>query len=273
MLPPRIPRPALFQLFQWTAHPIGFMKKATERHGDCFLARFPKSPPVVFTSDPEMIRQLFTGKPEDLHAGEANRLAEFVVGKNSLLLLDGKEHIHERRMMTPSFHGERMLSYGLSMRESADRVIDRWPVGRPFSLHAQFQDITLDVILKTVLGLSEVESLERFRKLLVRMLKLSTHPSLLFLSALLPAERMHKLLSLGSKPLRLGPLKADMSQAMPWTRLSRLTQEVNTSLFAEMAWRRAVGVEGREDILSMLMQARDEDGRPMSDQTRSCATR
>jgi cytochrome P450 len=89
---------------------------------------------------------------------------------------------------------------------------------------------------------------------------------LLFLSALFPAERLHKLLSLGSKPLRLGPLKADMSPAMPWARLSRLTQEVNTSLFAEMARRRAAGVEGREDILSMLMQARDEDGQPMSDQ-------
>jgi len=266
MLPPRLPHPRLLQLYQWTAHPIEFMEDAARRYGDCFQVRFPNNPPLIFTSNPEMIRQVFTGKPEELYAGLANRIAEPTVGSNSLLLLDGEEHIRERRRVTPPFHGERMLAYGLTMRESTGRVIDRWETGQAFPLHAQLQGITLNIILETIFGLSQGESLERFRELFVRMLNMGAHAWVLFLSALLPAERMRGLISLGSKPLRLGSRGVDMSEVLPWARLSRLLREVDTYLFAEIARRRTEGVAGREDVLSMLMQVRDEDGQPMSDQ-------
>ena len=266
MLPPRIALPPLLQLYRWIAHPIEFMEEAARRHGECFVMRFPGNPPFVFTSNLEMIRQVFTGRPEDLYSGPMNRVTEPLVGKHSLLLLDGEEHIRERRMMTPSFHGERMLAYGQSMRESASRAIARWQPGRTLTLHEEFQDITLDIILKTVFGFSEGEMIERFRELFVRLLNMGSHPSVTFLSALLPADQLHRLLALGRDPIALGPLKADVSRALPWTLLSRLTREVDASLHAEIARRRAEGIEGREDVLSMLMQARDEDGQPMSDQ-------
>ncbi|WP_257460420.1 cytochrome P450 [Archangium lipolyticum] len=266
MIPPRIPMPRLLQLHQWVAHPLRFMEESVRRYGDSFVMQFPNSPPFLFTRDLEMIRQIFTGKPEDLHVGPVNRVLEGMVGKHSLLLLDGQEHIRERRMMTPPFHGERMLAYGLSMRESASRSIDRWPRDKAFTLHEVFQDITLDIILKTVFGLSEGEMLERFRELFVRMLNMGSRDAVLYLSALLPAERMLQMLAVGRDPIRLGPVKADVSWALPWTQLSRLMREVDSYLFAEMDRRRAEGVEKREDVLSMLMQARDEHGQPMSSQ-------
>ncbi len=258
--------PRLLQLHQWVAHPLRFMEESVRRYGDSFVMQFPNSPPFLFTRDLEMIRQIFTGKPEDLHVGPVNRVLEGMVGKHSLLLLDGQEHIRERRMMTPPFHGERMLAYGLSMRESASRSIDRWPRDKAFTLHEVFQDITLDIILKTVFGLSEGEMLERFRELFVRMLNMGSRDAVLYLSALLPAERMLQMLAVGRDPIRLGPVKADVSWALPWTQLSRLMREVDSYLFAEMDRRRAEGVEKREDVLSMLMQARDEHGQPMSSQ-------
>jgi cytochrome P450 len=265
MLPPRIPLPHFLQLHQWIAHPLRFMEESVRRYGDSFVMQFPNAPPFLFTRDLGMIRQLFTGKPEDFYVGPVNRVLEPMVGSNSLLLLDDQKHIRERRMMTPPFHGERMLSYGLSMRESASRAIDRWPLGKSFTLHEVFQDITLDIILKTVFGLAEGETFEHFRKLFVRMLNMGSHDSVLYLSALLPAERMLKLLAVGRDPIPLGPWKADVSRALPWTQLSRLMREVDTYLYAEMARRRAGGVEKHEDVLSMLMQARDEHGQPMSD--------
>ena len=265
MLPPRIPQPSLLQLHQWVYRPIPFMEESARRYGESFVMQFPNAPPFLLTSNPEVIRQVFTGKPEDLYVGPVNRVMESIVGKNSLLLLDDQEHIRERRMMTPPFHGERMLAYGLSMRESANRAIDRWPVGKPFTLHEQFQDITLDIILKTVFGFAQGETFEHFRELFIRMLNLGSHNAVLLMSALLPPERMLKLLAVGREPLHLGPLKADMSRLLPWAQLGRLMKEVDTYLYAEMDRRRAEGVEKREDVLSMLMQARDEDGQPMSD--------
>ncbi|AKJ05627.1 unspecific monooxygenase/hypothetical protein [Archangium gephyra] len=266
MQPPRIQLPPFLQLHQWVAHPLRFMEESVQRHGDSFVMQFPNTPPFFFTRDVEMVRQLFTGKPEDLYVGPVNRVLESVVGKNSLLLLDDQEHIRERRMMTPPFHGERMLSYGRSMREAASRSIDGWPQGKAFTLHEVFQDITLDIILETVFGLAEGETFTHFHELFARMLDMGSHNAVLYMSALLPAERMLKLLAVGRDPVQLGPWKVNVSRALPWTQLSRLMQEVDAYLFAEIARRRAEGVEKREDVLSLLMQAHDEQGQPMSGQ-------
>ncbi len=265
MLPPRIPLPSLLQLYQWTTRPIEFMEESARRHGECFVVRFPNNPPFVFLSGPELVRQVFTAKPEELLSRPVNQVAELLVGRNSLVLLDGEAHVRERRLMTPPFHGERMLSYGRAMRDATDRAIDRWPLGPSFSLHEQFQHLTLDIILETVFGLAKGEAFVRFRELFVRLMNESAHPSVLFLSALLPASQVLRLCSLGSEPVHLGPLKADVSRALPWTRLSQLTREVDAFLSAELARRRAEGLEDREDVLSMLMRAHDEDGQPMSD--------
>ena len=243
-LPPGPTAPAPVQLFRWLTRPIPFMEECARKYGDCFTIRFPSGPgTLVFFSNPDAVKEIFTGDPEQLRAGEANVIVRPLLGDHSLILLDGARHQRERRLMMPPFHGERMYVYGEAMRDITDRTIDTWPVGRPFAIHPHVQQITLNVILRTVFGLAEDATLARLRTLLTDVL------------------------AAGANPLMLVPwLQIDLGPYSPWGKQVRRRQEIDQLLFAEFARRRALDLSGREDILSMLMQARDEDGQPLSDQ-------
>src|SRR5438094_900942 len=170
VLPPGPRVPALVQFLHLGFRPIAFLEECDRRYGTPFTLRIPARPPLVMFSDPEAIREIFTGDPGRLRAGEANNLLAPMLGQHSLLLLDGPRHLRERRLMLPSFHGERMQAYGRVMREITDRSIDAWPVGRPFPIHERMQAITLDVILRTVFGLDEGALLDRLRECLRRLM-------------------------------------------------------------------------------------------------------
>jgi len=247
-LPPGPSTPPVVQMAHWVWRPIPFMEDCARRYGDCFTVRFPffgrpgDRPPVVFVSDPDAVREIFTGDENDLLAGEANASLEPIVGRHSLLLLDGAHHMHERRLMMPPFHGERMQAYGDVMRNVADGVIADWPLERPFPLHPHMQRITLEVILRTVFGLEDGARMTHLRDLLTR------------------------LLSLGRNPLALIPwFRVELGGLTPWGRIARLAREVDAVLYDEIRRRRNIGRDGRDDVLSMLVQARDETGRPMTD--------
>jgi len=246
ILPPGPRLPSIVQFLHMGFRPTAFLEECARRWGDPFTLHIPARPPLVMFSDPEAIREIFTGDPEVLHAGEANSILGPIVGEYSLLLLDGARHLRQRRLMLPPFHGERMQAYGRTMREITDRSIDAWPVGRPFPIHDRMQAITLDVILRTVFGLDEGEALARLRERLRRLTA--------FVSGALGV-------------LLLMPwLQRDLGPLTPGGRFARLAREIDDILFAEIARRRAEGVAGRDDILSMLIAARDEGGQPMSDQ-------
>ena len=241
-VPPGPRLPAIVQLFNWLYQPIPFMEGCARRYGDCFTVRFPGNPPLVFFTDPEAVREIFTGDPERLPAGETRIILRPLVGQHSLLLLDGARHRHQRRLMMPPFHGERMQAYGEVMREITDRVIEGWPAGRPFPLQPQMQKITLDVILRTVYGIDEDTDLRRLR------------------------DRLTELLSRGANPLNLIPwLQPLLGPFTGRRRIEQLLREVDEILYAQIARRRAEGGSGREDVLAMLVEARDEAGQPMSD--------
>ncbi|MGH7962509.1 MAG: cytochrome P450 [Candidatus Binatia bacterium] len=242
-LPPGPKLPALLQVLRWIRQPIPFMEDCVRRYGDCFTLRFPGYPPVVFFTDPEAVKEIFTGDPEQLRAGQANAVLESLLGPHSLLLLDGARHRRQRRLMMPPFHGERIQLYGAVMREITDRSIESWPLGRPFPIHSQMQGITLDVILRTVFGIDEGADLARLRDRLTHLLSIAA---------------AHPLLQIPWLQIDLGPLTA-------WRRLMQVSREVDHILFAEFARRRATGHAGRTDVLTMLLEARDETGQPMSD--------
>jgi cytochrome P450 len=134
-----------------------------------------------------------------------------------------------------------MLAYGETMREITERVIERWPIGRPFPIRPEMQAITLDVILRTVFGL-EGEDTRALRENLSRLTALATNPLWLW-----------------------PPLQVNLGRLSPWARFLRLRDETDGLLFAEIARRRARGAAPRADVLSLLIAARGEDGRPMSD--------
>ncbi len=241
---PRGPRaPAIVQVARWTRQPIALMEECQARYGDAFTLRFPGFPPLVLFSAPPAIKEIFTADPEDLRAGEANVVIEPLVGRHSLLLLDGARHQRERRLLMPPFHGERMRVYGDVMRDITARVVGRWPVGARFPLHPEMQRITLDVILRAVLGLEEGDRFALLRERLVRMI------------------------AFGAANPRLGIpfLQVDLGRLSAWGRFMRLMREIDVLLFAEFARRRAAPPDGRDDILTLLLAARDEHGEPMTD--------
>jgi len=243
-LPPGPKQWPLLQMLRWIRQPIPFMEECTRQFGECFTVRFPVGGRnIVFFSDPVAIKEIFTGDTENFRAGEANAVVRPILGDYSMLLLDGARHSRERRLMMPPFHGERMQFYGEAMRDIADRSIDTWPIGTPFPIHTYMQGITLDVILRTVFGLDESETLVQLRDQLIRLLFKATRPYLL-----------------------LPWFQVDLGPYSPWGRQVRMMKEINTLLFATFAQRRAEGPAGRTDILTMLLEARDEDGQPLSDQ-------
>jgi cytochrome P450 len=244
-LPPGPKAPALVQFLKSGFRPDSFLEDCAERYGEPFTLRFPGEPPSVFFSRPEAIRDIFSGDPAVLRAGEANVILEPMLGSTSLLLLDGDRHLRERRLMLPAFHGERMHAYARTMRESAERAVATWTPGQPFPIHQEMQAITLDVILRTVFGV-EGGDLVRLRGRLVALMRFVTGPAAILLF--------------------LPWVSADLGPFSPGGRFVRYRAAVDELLFAEIARRRAAGTAGRDDVLSMLIEARDEDGRPMTDQ-------
>lgn len=252
-LPPGPRRPPLLQVLNWVYRPIPFIKMCAKRYGDWFTLRFPRGYTFVFTSDPEAIREIFAAHPDELHAGKANFILKPLMGEHSLLLLDGPDHIRERRMMLPPFHGERMHTYGRVMAEVADASIASWPKGRAFPAQPQMQNITLDIILRTVFGVEEGATLNDLRQALYSMLSAGTK-----------SKTINFVGRDGKVPLEAFQLA--LGRFSPWGRIARLIAEVDRILLAEIARRRKDVDKDRNDVLSLLMAAKDEQGRGLSDQ-------
>jgi cytochrome P450 len=234
-------------MWQWIARPIPFLTTMSRRYGDFFTVRFMIGE-VVFVADPQVIKQVFRGDPDVFHAGEGNATPlEPLMGRNSVLTLDGPEHMRQRKLMLPSFHGERMQRYGALMQEIADREVAGWPVGQPFGLRPRTQAITLEIIMRTVFGIDDAERLARLRERLGAMLDIGMQSRALAAIALPPVRRT-------------------IGRGI-WKRFLRLRAAADAEIYDEIARRRrATDIEQRDDVLSILLQAHDEDGRPMTDQ-------
>jgi cytochrome P450 len=248
-LPPGPSQPPIAQTLQWSLRPLPFLDACARRYGDVFTVRFHQMGAFVFFSRPDHIKQIFTGDSELLLSGKANRLLAPLVGNRSVLLLDKKEHLRHRRLLMPPFHGERMLAYAAIMRDTAEAEIERMPLREPFAIYAHMQAITLNVIMRAVFGLSspdapgsEGERMRRLRKLLVEFI---TPPPAII--AFLPIAQVDV-------------------PGSPYRAFLRAREGVDRDLYALIdERRRAKDLEAREDILSLLLRARDEDGQPMTD--------
>jgi cytochrome P450 len=241
-LPSGPPLPAVLQGLWFVTRPVEFFDRCSTRYGEPFTIRLPSTPPVVMFSDPAAIREIFTGDEDTLRAGEGNVVLLPILGPNSLLLLDGARHLRERRMMMPPFHGDRMRAYGDVMRDVTDQSMAEWPVGRPFPLLERTQAITLDVIVRTVFGLTDGHAMLRLRGLLRRFVSQAVNPLLLW-----------------------KPLQVDLGSLSPWGRFARLRREIDALLDGEIAARRAAPDPARADVLQLLLAARDDTGAPMGD--------
>jgi cytochrome P450 len=198
---------------------------------------------VVSVWDPDLVKELFTGDSDVLHAGEANARVLGRVAPTSVLALDGERHVRMRRLLLPPFHGEAVRRYAQLIGELVAAEVQRWPIGEEFAIYPRMQAIALEVILRTVIGVRDPVRMDRLRKLLPRVAGAS---ALAF-----AVEARNPWLADGWVGARL-----------PWVRARR---EAEVLLYEEIAAHRR-DPEGREDILALLMAARDEHGEPLTDE-------
>ena len=242
-LPPGPTMPRLLQDVGWIARPLPWLERCRARYGDVFTLNIAQEGAWVMLADPDHVKQVFTGDPDVFHAGEGNIVLRPVLGPHSVLLLDGAAHMAQRRLMLPSFHGERMQRYESVMTEVAEQEVARWPVGQPFTLLSRMQSVTLEVIMRAVFGFREPDRLAEMRARLVRMIASTTQMRHMVMMALLGPDRVE-------------------SVAL----FRRALEPVDEMLIDEARRRRtADDLDERDDVLSLLVQARHEDGRPMSD--------
>ena len=248
-LPPGPSAPAIVQTLQFLASPGTLGVELWKRYGDVHTVKNSAMGTLVVLVDPELIKQVFTGDPDVLHAGEANRSLELLVGDRSLLLLDGPEHLRHRRMLLPPFHGARMQAYSETMRVITEEALDAWTEGESFALHPTMQSITLEIILRTVFG---VDPGPRHDELTAGLTTLFGRMT----------TSLGMLMMIPTFQRNLGPFT-------PWAAFQRDKAHVDELLYAEITERRAEladpGGRRRDDVLTMLLEARDEQGEGLSD--------
>lgn len=241
MLVPGPTTPPAIQVLRWIRSPFRVMDECHERFGDTFTLRMPRvRGDIVIFSDPLAVKDVFGMGPDEGHAGKANFILRPLVGEHSLLLLDGAEHLRQRKMILPAFHGERMHAYGRAMLEATHDSIDGWPLGRPFAVHRPMLDVTLSVILRTVFGVGEGPRFTALADALRRMLDATANPLLLF-------------------PF----MQRDLGPVTPWGQFKRQLARASEILRSEIRRGREKGTAGRVDVLAMMLDARDEKGEPL----------
>jgi cytochrome P450 len=237
--------PSALQAVGWAMRPLPLLAGARRKHGDTFTMRIRRGRPWVFLSDPEDVGKVLTITPELVKAGaaEANPLLRPLLGPRSVMLLDEPEHMAARRFILPSFHGQRMRGYGEMMVEVARREIAKWPVGEPFALWPRMQAISNEVVMRATFGSAEGEHMQRIRVLLGRLTEWLNDP-----------RRLTGLAIFGQRWLTGDP------------RFKRMIAPVEAALLEEVRRRRAAPARPEDEgILSLLEQAYDENGTPMTD--------
>ncbi|QAT84746.1 MULTISPECIES: cytochrome P450 [Myxococcaceae] len=237
-LPPG-PRFPPLQMVRFTKDATRFFEDCAKRCGDPFTMTLPLGT-VVVTGSPQVTQQIFAADP-NIFEPMAKVPMEPLIGENSLLLIGGDRHKRERRLIMPAFHGERMRTYGALMQEAALRQLEGKKPGATLTAQQITQAISMEVIIRAVFGVEGAARVERFRHVLEAYLENYT-PSL----AMMPV------------------LRRQFGGMGPWARFQRHAVELDVMLTEEIAARRASG-EKREDVLSMLLAAKDENGEPMTD--------
>lgn len=245
-LPPG-PRKSIRNTLKWVRQPAVVMESARERYGDVWMLRMSKAfgggATFVLVSDPAVVKDVFNADPDVLRGGEANSMiGTALLGPNSVILLDGPEHMNQRKLLLPLFHGERIARYRGDMERIAEEELATWPVDEPMALLPRMQSITLHAIMSAVFGVTSGEPFEALR---ARIRDLEE-----FAGSELRMTMMHVANRLDKLPRSFLRVR-DPLDAQIYEEIKRAQQDPR--------------LEERDDILAMLVQAKHEDGSPVTD--------
>ena len=244
---PKLKQSALKQKLQWVAKPDRYMDLAVQQAPDMFLADIAAEGSYVFVNHPEGMRQMITSDRAAFFAGSKdNQLLKPLVGNDSLLLIEGDRHKKRRKLLLPPFHGERMQTYGRLICDLTHNIIDRLKPSQPFVARKLSQEISLQVILEAVYGLQDKE---RSQELQQRITTIAN----IFESTLISALLFFPL------------LQQDLGAWSPWGNFLRQQKAIDEAIYQEIATRRTQDNSHRQDILSLMMSARDESGKALKD--------
>jgi len=237
---PRLPRPV--QSWLGVVRPFESRLALRRRYGPVFRTHDVIVGQLFHIADRELIEQMFKWKPAEYNVGEPRQVMEPVTGPSSILLLDGERHMRMRKLMLPPFHGEAIAHYAELIEQIANREIDGWRPGDVIRMRSVAQTITMEVIIRAVFGITDPARVTELRRLL---------PRLSSINPLLGIEAMRR----------------DLGPRSPWGRFIRDRERVDEMLYDEISTRRGLGSNGDagDDILTLLLSARDEDGRPLTD--------
>jgi cytochrome P450 family 110 len=241
--------PKIWQMLHWITMPFSFMRSCSDRYGDRFTVSLSqKLPAVVFFSNPKALQVILTNDDAELFdsPGELNALLEPILGTQSVMGLSGERHRRMRQLLMPSFHGERMRSYGELIQAVTEEVMSERVTGKPFPVRKSMQKISLRVILRAVFGLNEGTRYHQLERLIGTML-----------------DRMSNPLSVSL--LYFPVLRQDFGPLSPWGNFLRVRRQIDQLIYDEIAERRACPDTSRNDILTLLMSARDEAGEALTD--------
>lgn len=239
-LPPGPRAPAVVQTLQFAARPVEFFERCRRRYGPAVRARLAGYGDVVWIVEPSAVQALFSD-PERLHAGKAANVLEPVLGPNSVLTLDGAEHLRQRKLLLPPFHGESVKRYAEVIAAATRAELERWPLERPFPVRERMQALTLEIILHAVFGVTDASRRAEY------------------------ASRIRRLTAMANVMVLPEPLRRDVGRLSVGGLLARRRADLDQLIHEDIAERRRQDGTLGEDVLSLLLAARDEHGRPMTD--------
>ena len=241
-LPPGPRAPASVNTARLVQRPLESLLGWRARYGDVFTVPLLVFGVGVYVSDPSAIREMLTGEQSDLHAGEANAPLSAVLGERSVLTLDGREHLRQRKLLLPPFQGTAIQNFRTVIRDVAAADVGRWREGERFVMRERMRALTFEVIARAVFGVTDTNRIKGLRSALVSVLDMQ---AVLFLP---------------------GMLRRDLGRFSPGGHFQRRLRAADALIYEEIARRRsAPDLEDRTDVLSLLLRARDEDDQPMTD--------
>ncbi|MEM7556519.1 MAG: cytochrome P450 [Cyanobacteria bacterium P01_A01_bin.84] len=242
---PKTPEPFFLHALWCLSNPISYFNSMEKRYGDMYIIpKFFGFPERLVISNPQAIQQIFT---TDSSLFTSDSQFRPLVGENSVMLQNGKRHVRQRKLLMPPFHGERMRSYGEKTRKITKQVMDKVNPGETFVARSITQEISLNIILKIIFGISEGERYQQIQTLATDVLDFFNTPlNSIFLSFTL--------------------LQKDLGRWTPWGKFIRRKEKLDKLLFEIIQERRNQGESAGEDILSLLLSARDEEGNSMSNE-------
>ncbi|PSB07194.1 cytochrome P450 [Pleurocapsa sp. CCALA 161] len=244
---PRLKQSSLQQRLQWIAQPAKYMDSAGKQAPDIFQADITGGDGYVFVNHPEAMRQIVTSDRSKYFASsKENRLLQPLVGDNSLLMIEGDRHRQRRKLLLPPFHGERMQAYGALICNLTRDLVNQLQPNQSFVARHITQEISLQVILEAVYGLQDSDRSEELKQRIARLANIFEST---LTSALLFFPWLHK----------------DLGAWSPWGNLMRQQKAIDEAIYQEIANRRTEDCSQRQDILSLMMSARDESGEAMKD--------